>query len=35
MDITELETDRLILRQRRKTDYPLFSELNADKEVFS
>ena len=33
MDITELETDRLILRQWRKTDYPLFAELNADKEV--
>ncbi|MDG1819757.1 MAG: GNAT family N-acetyltransferase [Porticoccaceae bacterium] len=33
MDITELETERLILRQWRETDYPLFAKLNADKQV--
>ena len=33
MDVTELETDRLILRQWQETDYPLFANLNADKQV--
>ena len=33
MDITKLETDRLILRQWNKTDFPYFAKLNADSEV--
>ena len=31
--VVELETDRLLLRQWKPEDYPIFSEINADPEV--
>ena len=33
--IIELETERLTLRQWKESDYPAFSELNADSEVMA
>jgi RimJ/RimL family protein N-acetyltransferase len=33
MKITELETERLLLRQWRRLDYSVFAELNSDPEV--
>ena len=33
VDIIELKTDRLKMRQWRKEDWPLFSEINSDPVV--
>ena len=35
MEITELETNRLVLRQWKATDLAVFAELNADPEVMA
>ena len=35
MKITQLETDRLLLRQWKDQDFPIFAQLNSDPEVMA